>query len=210
VRCYAFRVERRGAFGDVRVLKSIVVLVGVCAFAPASLASGTTLPLTLTAAGTAAPLGTPASGVLRFGPCGEMKSSGTLTINEQPVDLAELPTVEEEGGGGCGEGGPTIEGHIARIKVRSTTRPSIARLIVVGRIIYTTHLSGHCIYKLTMLSGPFAVPGVTHSRVAGVGRLQAGSEPSCAEKLKVGSTSHGETEAGLYDRSTGELFEGQT
>jgi hypothetical protein len=194
----------------VRIVRSIFVLVCVFAFASPSLANGTTLPLTLTAAGTAAPVGTPATGVLRFGPCGEMKSGGVLTTNEQPVDVAELPTTEEEGGGGCAEGGPTIEGHITRVKVRSTPRPSIARLIVVGRIIYTTHLFGHCIYKLTMLSGRFAIPGVNQARVAGVGRLQAGSEPGCAEKLKVGNTSQGETEARLVDGSTGELFEGQT
>jgi hypothetical protein len=162
-------------------------------------ALATTAPLILRAAGAVAPVGTPATGVLQFGPCGTLKSSGTLTINERPTDRAVLPTVEEQGGGGCGEGGPNAFGHISRILLTSA-----GHMTVVGELTYTTSLPNFCVYKLTRLTGRFKIPGSTQALVSGIGLRGEGSDPGCTEKMRVGGG-----QATLYDRSTGEPFEAE-
>jgi len=136
---------------------------------------------------------------LQFGPCGTLKSSGTLAANSEPRDWANLPTVEEEGGGGCGEGGPNATGHISRIIVTSA-----GRLTVVGKITYATTLPKHCVYTLKRLSGHFPIPGSTHAVVSGVGSVATGSAEGCAEKMRVEGA-----EATLYDRASGKAFEAE-
>jgi hypothetical protein len=185
-----------------RTFRLVVVLTVIGALAVSSGSAFAASSLILKAGGKAAPVGTPATGVLEFGPCGTLKSSGTLTVNEQPTDIAQLPTVESEGGGGCGEGGPSATGRVTSIKATSA-----GHLTASGKITYSTTLPRKCVYMLTKMTGRFSIPGFTQARVAGVGVRAAGSEPGCAEKLRVGADE--EVEARLYDRSTGSLFEAE-
>jgi hypothetical protein len=184
-----------------RAIVKVAALVGACAsgLGATNALATTTSPLILKADGAVAPAGTPATGVLQFGPCGTLRSSGTLVTNERRTDKAALPNVEEEGGGGCGEGGPNVTGQIDRIKVASA-----GRLTVVGEVSYATILPEECVYRLTKLKGHFAIPGSTQALVSGVGFRAAGSSEGCAEKLRVR-----DAEAALYDSFSGEAFEAE-
>jgi hypothetical protein len=184
-----------------RRLRRFVVVVAV--FGLSALATcdalATAPPLVLRVGGTVAPVGTPAAGVLSFGPCGTLQSSGALITNDRATDTAELPTVESEGGGGCGEGGPNASGRISRMRMSFT-----GHLTVIGAITYTTELPRKCIYRLTRLKGSFAIPGPTKTVVAGVGTREAGSDEGCAKTQRVEHA-----EATLDARATGEAFEAE-
>lgn len=159
----------------------------------------TSSKLILTAAGGYAPDGTPASGVLRFGACGTLQSSGTLTVNDRHTDQAALASVEKEGGGGCGEGGANAAGQISRM-----TLSAAGVMTVIGEVTYTTELPEHCVYELRKLNGTLAIPGPTESTVSGVGARTAGSAAGCARTLHVENG-----EAALENRSTGETFQAE-
>jgi hypothetical protein len=183
----------------VQAAAALAITCGVGALGPGGALASTAPPLILRAAGALAPVGTPAAGVLQFGPCGTLKSSGTLTINERPTDRAALPTVEQQGGGGCGEGGPNASGQISRIVLTSA-----GHLTVVGELTYTTSLPNRCVYKLTRMTGRFKIPGSTQAAVSGMGLRGAGSDPGCTEKVRVGGG-----QATLDERSSGEPFEAE-
>ncbi len=80
-----------------RAVRTVAILVRMCALTAlgAADASATISKLIVKASGEVAPEGTPATGVLRFGACGTLNSSGTLIVNDRHNDTAELPTAEE-------------------------------------------------------------------------------------------------------------------
>lgn len=184
-----------------RVFQGIAILIGVSALVAlgATDAVAAKSPLTLKAGGVVAAVGTPVAGVLRFGPCGTLESSGTLTANNLRKDVAELPTVEKEGNGGCGEGAPYASGQIRGIEVSAA-----GVLTVVGDVIYTVELPEHCVYKLKKLKGAFTIPGLTQAVVSGVGARSVGSAKGCEKKLQVE-----DAEAELEAQSTGEPLEAE-
>ena len=154
--------------------------------------------LVLKAGGQVAPVGTPALGVLRFGPCGTFESNGQLTVNGSRVDVAKF-TSTTEAIGGCGEGGPIISGSVKASKLRES-----GRFTVGANLTYTTTVPEECSYALKMLHGNFAIPGVTQATVSGKAKRTGTSKASCPETTHVTGV-----EASLYDLNTNELLEAQ-
>lgn len=157
----------------------------------------TSTALILTAGGRYVPDGTPASGVLSFGPCGGFDASGTLASNDKRMDRADF-TATEGGGGGCGEGGPIITGSLSAIELASA-----GQLTVNGDLSYDVTLD-NCPYTVKKLAGAFAVPGVTEASVSGVGRLAKHNGHSCPSEVGIHAT------ASLSDLETKGLFEAET
>ncbi len=157
----------------------------------------TSSALILTAGGRYAPDGTPASGVLSFGPCGSFEASGTLASNDKRMDRAEF-TATERGGGGCGEGGPIITGSLSAIELAAT-----GQLTVNGNLSYDVTLDD-CLYTVKKLTGAFAIPGVTEASVSGAGRLAKHNGHSCPSQIAIHAT------ASLSDLETKGLFEAET
>jgi hypothetical protein len=154
--------------------------------------------LVLKGGGQIAPVGTPARGELKFGPCGTFQSSGSLAVNRSKTDLARFTSTEETLGG-CGEGGPIISGSVSADKLTET-----GMFVVVANLIYTTTLPEECSYALKRLAGKFTIPGTTNAAVSGRGRRTATSKSSCPETQVVRGT-----EAKLYDVNTNEPFEAE-
>jgi len=100
-------------------------------------------------------------------------------------------------GGGCGEGGPIIEGSINSFEVNRG-----GKFFVRGPLTYTTTGTMTCTYTLTKLKGTFAVPGVTVATLSGVGKHTLGNPAGCPKRLHVSGA-----EATLSDVETGEPFE---
>ncbi len=157
----------------------------------------TSSTLILTVAGRYAPDGTPASGVLSFGPCGSFEASGTLASNDKRVDKADF-TATEGSGGGCGEGGPIITGSLSAIELATT-----GQLTVNGDLSYDVTLED-CLYTVKKLAGAFAIPGLTETSVSGVGRLAKHNAHSCPSEVRIHAT------ASVSDLETKRPFEART
>lgn len=153
--------------------------------------------LVLKSGGVTAPVGTATLATLRFGPCGEFQSQGTLTVNSSSVDVARFSSTRG-GGGGCGEGGPVFGGSVVSERLSEAGRFGVsARLTMVTTV-------NECDYTLRSLAGRFTIPGSTQATVAGKAVRTATSKPSCPESVRVVGV-----EAKLYDALTDQLFEAQ-
>lgn len=155
--------------------------------------------LVLKSGGSVVAPGSGAAGVLRFGPCGSFKSTGTLTNNHAMVDKAMF-TAFENSPGGCGEGGPSAMGQLERVQVSSS-----GLITLSGEITYRTLLPKKCEYSLTKLKGKFPLPGTTSGEVSGTAkRVTSGSEHGCKGALHLSGE-----EAALDDLETGTPFEAE-
>ena len=146
--------------------------------------------------GTAIGTGEPAFGVLRFGTCAMFQVEGPMGVVSGKAVLDEF-TGTEAAGGGCGEGGPLIEGSIESFAV---TRGG--KFFVRGPLTYTTTGTMTCSYALFKLKGAFAVPGTTVATLSGVGKHMLGNPTGCSKRLSISGA-----EAELADLETGEPFE---
>jgi hypothetical protein len=178
--------------------------VGASALALASLAAFATgaqaTQLTLKSGGQAVPAGTAAVGTLRFGPCGQLTSTGTLMNNGAMADQATFSTFETSIGG-CGEGGPIITGQLESITVSGN-----GMFTATGTISYKTTLMKTCEYSLTRLKGKFTIPGPTTANLAGTAkRVKAGSQHGCKGAVHLTME-----EASLNDQETGKPFEAES
>ncbi len=186
-------------------MRSVKTLIGglVVVLALGALAAGGAEAkmsrLLLKSGGKAVAAGSPAGGLLAFGPCGSFTSTGVLSGNDLMVDKAEF-TKFEAGAGGCGEGGPTITGKLTGIDVSAN-----GVLTAIGELNYKTQVPKSCDYTLMRLSGKFTVPGQTKAEVSGVGkRVKSASEKGCTGTLHV---SHAQAE--LYGAASGEPYEAE-
>jgi hypothetical protein len=153
--------------------------------------------LVLQSRGQVAPVGTPALGTLRFGPCGEFQSRGALATNSSSVDVAKFDSTSG-GEGGCGEGGPVFSGSVTSDRLTEA-----GRFTVFAKLTMVTTLNG-CEYALRTLSGRFTIPGPTQATVAGKALRTPTSKSTCPERVSVSGV-----EAKLYDSATNELFEAE-
>ena len=164
--------------------------------AGAGLASGAAASPFIFKSGAAIGTGEPAVGVLQFGTCAMFQVEGPLLVTSGKAVLDEF-TGTESAGGGCGEGGPLIEGSIESFVV---TRGG--KFFVRGSLTYTTTGTMTCSYALFKLKGAFAVPGTTVATLSGVGKHMLGNPARCPKRLSISGA-----EAELSDLETGEPFE---
>jgi hypothetical protein len=176
------------------VVAGVVALLSVLLACSAS-ASGA---LVLKSAGQVAPVGTTVLGQLNLGPCGTIRSSGTLTANSSRVDVAKFSS-SEDFGGGCGEGGPEFSGTVRADRLTET-----GRYVVVGSMTYTTTVPERCDYSVKRLHGKFTIPGPTEASVSGTGKRTPTSKASCPETASVEYV-----HAKLLDSNTNELLQAE-
>jgi hypothetical protein len=176
--------------------------IGIVALLTATLAlaagaSAAHAALILKSEGQAAQVGTPTLGSLRFGPCGEFESEGTLASNDRRADVSNFSSTEGTIGG-CGEGGPSITGSVSKDRLTEN-----GRFVVVSELIYTTTIN-ECSYGLKRLRGAFTIPGLTQATVSGTARRLAPDSETCPKMVHVTGV-----EAALYDLNTVQLFEAE-
>jgi hypothetical protein len=174
-----------------------VVALLTATLALAAGASAAHAAFILKSEGQAAPVGTPTLGLLRFGPCGEFESEGTLASNDRRADVSRFSSTRGTIGG-CGEGGPVITGSVSKDRLTET-----GRFVVVSELIYTTTIN-ECSYALKRLSGAFAIPGLTQATVSGTAKRLESDGETCPKKVQVAGV-----EASLYDLDTVQLFEAE-
>ncbi len=178
-----------------RIAAVSVALLALGLVAP-GLASAASYLTTLESSGAAVAAGSPANATVRFGACGTLLASGTVTSNGKPTDALAF-TAGAGSGGGCGEGGPSLEGTITGAKLNHAGQLSLS-----GTMTYTTGLPMPCTYTLEKLHGTVAIPGPSTASVSGTGKRVGGPKTGCATKATLEGV-----EATLSPSESGPAFE---